>query len=230
MTTIAPATAAPPTNSTSAANGTSNSGTLNFTQNFNTFLTLLTTQLQNQDPLSPLDTNQFTQQLVSFSEVEQQINTNNNLQQLIQLQTANATISALPLVGHTIQYNSPTAPLANGAADFSYTLPTAAANVALSVVDAQGNVVYSGSGGTAAGQHGFVWNGQTNAGVQLPDGGSYTLEVTATDSTNAPITATVQSSGQVDRVSIANGQANFDVSGITVPMSELVTIDPSTTN
>src|SRR5579863_6146055 len=97
----------PSLGASSATSGSSSSGTsaLSFTSNFNTFLTLLTTQLQNQDPLSPMDTNTFTQQLVSFSEVEQQINTNNNLQSLIQLQTANEGISALPLVGQTIDYS-----------------------------------------------------------------------------------------------------------------------------
>src|SRR5579872_637322 len=83
---------AAPATSGGTSNGTSANGVLDFTKNFNTFLTLLTSQLKNQNPLSPMDTNTFTQQLVSFSEVEQQINTNTNLQSLIQLQTANETI------------------------------------------------------------------------------------------------------------------------------------------
>src|SRR5262252_6561989 len=78
--------------------------------NFSTFLTLLTTQLKNQDPTAPMDSNQFTQQLVEFSAVEQQINTNKNLQSLISLQTSAETINALPMVGKTIQYNESTAP------------------------------------------------------------------------------------------------------------------------
>src|SRR5580704_9288521 len=122
-----------PTTSASAT-----SGVPAFTSNFNTFLTMLTTQLQHQDPLSPLDTSQFTQQLVSFSEVEQQINTNKNLQQLIQIQNTNQASAATPLVGQTIEYSSATAPLASGQAGFSYTLPSAASSVNLSVKDANG--------------------------------------------------------------------------------------------
>src|SRR5882762_3413381 len=87
----------------STTSSSTSSGVPDFTSNFNTFLTMLTTQLKNQDPLSPLDTSQFTQQLVSFSEVEQQINTNMNLQQLIQLQTTNQAVAAAPLVGQNIQ-------------------------------------------------------------------------------------------------------------------------------
>src|SRR6201996_902989 len=129
--------------STTGTNSSSSSSAMtNLTSNFNTFLTLLTTQLQNQDPLSPMDTNQFTQQLVSFSQVEQQINTNSNLQQLIQLQGAGESISALPLVGQNIEYNSPTAPLSDGQANFAYNLSGATSATALTVVNSNGQVVY----------------------------------------------------------------------------------------
>ena len=115
----APVTSSSGVNVSTTPNSNATNGVPNFTSNFNTFLTMLTTQLKNQDPLSPMDTSQFTQQLVSFSEVEQQINTNNNLQQLIQLQTTNQAISAAPLVGDTIQYNQDNAALTSGSAAFS---------------------------------------------------------------------------------------------------------------
>src|SRR5690349_24911197 len=70
--------------------------------NFSTFLTLLTTQLQNQDPLSPMDSNQFTQQLVMFSQVEQQINTNDNLQSLIALNLSQTANSAVNYIGRSV--------------------------------------------------------------------------------------------------------------------------------
>jgi flagellar basal-body rod modification protein FlgD len=236
MTTTNPTTTPitlPSLGTSSATSGASSSGSssaLSFTSNFNTFLTLLTTQLQNQDPLSPMDTNTFTQQLVSFSEVEQQIDTNNNLQNLIQLQTTNESISALPLVGQQIEYNSPTAPLENGQAGFSYTLPSTASQSALVVTDSSGNVIYNTAGQTAQGTYSFVWNGQNNAGQQMPDGGAYTLQVVAADASKNPITATVQSIGTVNSVAVANNQATFDVDGISVPLSELVTVNPGNTS
>lgn len=230
MTTTSPITSSsviPNTASTgTGSTGSTTSGTLAFTSNFNTFLTLLTTQLQNQDPLSPMDTNAFTQQLVSFSEVEQQINTNSNLQQLIQLQNANETISALPLVGQSIEYSSATAPLQNGQASFVYSLPSAAAQTSLVVENSSGNIVYSTTGATSMGSHSFVWNGTNNSGQEMPSG-PYTLKVVASDSTNDAITATVQSIGTVSSVSVSSGQATFSVDGIAVPLSELVTVNPS---
>jgi flagellar basal-body rod modification protein FlgD len=209
---------------TSSSGSTTNSAT-GLAQNFNTFLTLLTTQLQNQDPLSPMDTNQFTQQLVSFSQVEQQINTNSNLQQLIQLQGASESIAALPLVGQNIEYNSATAPLSNGQANFVYNLPSASTSTALSVVDSNGRVVYTQTGETDAGSHPFTWDGKTNAGVQLPDG-NYTLKIQAANASGSAITPAIASIGTVQAVGVANGTATFTVNGMSVPMSQLVTVNP----
>ena len=196
------------------------------TSNFNTFLTLLTTQLQNQDPLSPMDTDQFTNQLVEFSQVEQQINTNSNLQQLIALQSAGESISALPLVGDNIEYSSATAPLSKGSANFVYTLPTTASQANLEVTDANGNVVYTQPGQTAAGTYVMNWNGQTNAGVPLPDG-NYTLKIQATSANGSAITPTIASVGAVSAVGVQNGTASFTVGGMSIPLSELVTVNPN---
>jgi flagellar basal-body rod modification protein FlgD len=214
---------------TSGSTSTGSNAALSFTQNFNTFLTLLTTQLQNQDPLSPMDSNTFTQQLVEFSQVEQQINTNSNLQSLIQLQSAGETISSLPLVGDQIEYNGATAPLQNGQATFNYTLPTASASTELVVTDSNNNVIYNTTGSTSAGTSSFVWNGQSNSGQQMPNGGNYTLQVVATDANSNSISATIESTGTVNSVAVSSGQPTFNVNGISVPMSELVTVTPSST-
>jgi flagellar basal-body rod modification protein FlgD len=228
--TTAAATTLPNLSPTSGGTSTGSNSALSFTQNFNTFLTLLTTQLQNQDPLSPMDSNTFTQQLVEFSEVEQQINTNNNLQSLISLQSAGETISSIPLVGDQIQYNSATAPLQNGQASFSYTLPSATSSTELVVTDSNGNVLYNTTGSTSAGTSSFVWNGETNSGQQMPNGGNYTLQVVATGANDSTVSATIQSIGTVNSVAVSGGQPTFNVNGISVPMSELVTVNPSNTS
>jgi flagellar basal-body rod modification protein FlgD len=206
-----------------SANGTTN-GILNFTQNFNTFLTLLTTQLKNQDPLSPMDSDTFTQQLVEFSQVEQQIKTNSQLSTMITNQTASEAISAQSMVGDTIQYNGNQAALESGDATFSYTLPSAAASTTLNVLDANGNVVYSTTGQTAAGTYAFNWNGENNAGQAQTNGGLYTLQVTSTDANGNPITATTTAVGTITGVNVQNNVATFNVSGVEVPMSQLVNI------
>lgn len=228
-----PASSAGP-NAGSASSGTTGSGAAApgsalLTQNFNTFLTLLTTQLQNQDPLSPLDTNQFTQQLVSFSEVEQQINTNSNLQSLISLQQTSQALSALPLVGKSIQYNSATAPLSGGQASFAYTIPSAAQQATLVITDASGQAQLVTAGDASAGTHAFTWNGRTTGGNTAPDG-NYTLAVSAIDARGNALTVPITSSGVVSGVSVQNNVATFNVDGISVPMTELVTVNSSTSN
>jgi flagellar basal-body rod modification protein FlgD len=209
-----------------AASAATSSGVASLNTNFNTFLTLLTTQLQNQDPLSPLDTNQFTQQLVSFSEVEQQINTNTNLQSLIAMQNTSQALSALPLVGQTINYSGATAPLANGKASFTYTLPTTAIGATLTVKDSNGATVFSGSAQTAAGTYTFNWDGKTSSGGTAPNG-DYTLSVAAVDASGNTITPTITASGKVDGVSVVNNVATFNVGGVPVPMTSFISSQTS---
>ena len=226
-------TTTPPITSTSTPPATSGAGstdTLDFTQNFDTFLTLLTTQLKNQDPLSPMDTSQFTDQLVMFSQVEQQIKTNSQLSTMISQQSASQVLSAQTMVGRMIEYNGNQTVLQNGQAGFSYTLPSDAASATVLVQDSGGNTVFSQQVDGSAGKHAFIWNGQNNAGAQQPDGGTYTIQVLATDSLKSPITATTTAVGTVTGVNVTNNVATFDVSGVPVPMSQLVTvINPSST-
>jgi flagellar basal-body rod modification protein FlgD len=226
MTTTAPVTSSPPPTAplgtSTTANGTDPTGVLNFTQNFDTFLTLLTTQLKNQDPLAPTDTNQFTQELVSFSQVEQQIKTNSQLATLISDQSSSQALAALPTIGRAIEYQGNKSVLENGGATFSYTPPANTAAVTLSILDASGNVVVSGKGDPSTGKHSFTWNGQTANGQQLPDGGVYTLQVRAADAKGNSVTVPTTGTGTIDNVSVTNNAATFDVSGISVPLSQLV--------
>jgi flagellar basal-body rod modification protein FlgD len=216
-------TSAPPATSTSSS-ATDPGGALNFTQNFDTFLTLLTTQLKNQNPLSPMDTSQFTQQLVAFSQVEQQIKTNSQLAAMMQGQSASEAISALPMVGRTIEYTGNQTALQNGKATFSYALPTGAATANVLVKNAAGTTVFSQTVDPSAGKHSLIWNGQTAAGTQMPDGGVYTMQVQAVDAKNAALAATTTATGTVTGVSVVNNVATFDVTGVPVPMSNLLTI------
>ncbi|HZS81977.1 MAG TPA: flagellar hook assembly protein FlgD [Stellaceae bacterium] len=189
----------------------------------NTFLKLLTTQLQNQDPESPLDTNQFTQQLVSFSQVEQAINTNTKLDNLIALQSADQSVAALPLVGHTVQFSDNKLPLVDGSAQFAYTLPSQASQAVITVSDASGKIVFQGQGDTAAGAHTFSWDGHGSDGGQLPDG-TYTFNVSATASDGSAITATDTSFGKVDSVQFSNGTTSVRINGVSEPLGKIVAI------
>jgi len=167
------------TSSTAQAAGANSSQQL--AGNFNTFLQLLTTQLQNQNPLDPLDTNQFKQQLVEFASVEQQINMNTNLQSLITMQQTTEATSALQLVGKTITVGGNSATLSNAtstAAAWSLTTSTPA-NATVTVTNSSGSTAYSGTLSLNAGTQSFTWNGQGSNGQTWPDG-VYTLSVKAT--------------------------------------------------
>lgn len=151
--------------------------------NLNDFLNLLMTQLQNQDPTQPLDTNQFTSQLVQFASVEQQINANTNLTSLIQLTQGGQMLQANSLIGKTVTAQSDTLALQNGHAQLKLN-PTASGPVNVTILSTQGvqlasAVVQASPGGTA-----WSWNGTTSSGQSLPNGA---YKVTATDANGSAV-------------------------------------------
>jgi flagellar basal-body rod modification protein FlgD len=194
--------------------------------NLNTFLTLLTTQLQNQDPLNPMDSDQFTQQLVEYSQVEQQINTNSDLQSLISLQQGGAGSSAVGYLGKTITVTNGNAPLTNSQATWNYSLAAPSAATTLTVTNSSGQTVYTGSGSTAAGSSTFNWNGQDNNGNQLPDG-VYNLAVTAVGSSGSAVTTGVSSSGVVSEVNLSGAVPVVMVGSMAVPISQITSVQAS---
>jgi len=188
--------------------------------NFDTFLKLLTTQLKNQDPLNPTDSNQFTQQLVQFSQVEQQINTNDNLKTLINQGSSQTGAYAVGYLGKSVTVTNGNAPLVKGAADWSYNLGTQAAQSVLTVTDANGNAVFSGAGETSPGAHDFAWNGQNGNGTQMPDG-VYTLHVTAKAADGTNVTSSVSSKGIVSEVDMTGGTPHLLIGPMPVSHSDV---------
>src|SRR6185437_5265758 len=180
--------------------------------NFNTFLTLLTSQLKNQDPTSPMDSSTFTQQLVMYSQVEQQINTNTNLQNLITQGTTNLGAYATSYLGKAVSITNGNASLAGGSANWTYNLDTTASSNTLTVTDANGKVVYSGNGETGTGVHQFSWNGKDNNGNQLDDG-TYTLAVTAKALDGSGVTSHVASAGVVSEIDMTSGTPQLLLNG-----------------
>jgi flagellar basal-body rod modification protein FlgD len=191
--------------------------------NFNTFLTLLTSQLKNQDPTSPMDSSTFTQQLVEYSQVEQQIDTNTNLKSLITQGSTQLGAYATSYLGKAVSVTNGNASLTNGAAAWTYSLGTTAASNTLTVTDANGKVVYSGNGETDSGNHQFNWNGQDNNGNQLPDG-TYTLNVAASDSGGSAITSSVTSSGQVSEINMTSGTPQLSIGSMQVGLSGISSV------
>jgi flagellar basal-body rod modification protein FlgD len=210
---------------TSTAQGTNAIASQSLAGNFDTFLQLLTTQLQNQDPLDPLDTNEFTQQLVEFASVEQQINTNTNLQTLISLQQTSEATSALQLIGSTVTVNGTAATLSNATGSpATWSLTTSApATANITIANSTGQTVYTGTNTLNAGTQSFTWNGQGNNGVTWPDG-SYTISVSATGANGQAVTVSTQVQGVVTAVNTSQNPPTVTVGGQSVPISQIQSI------
>jgi len=208
--------------SSSSGSGISTSAAVNTA--YNTFITLLTTQLQHQDPLNPTNTDTFTQELIQLSGVEQQLQTNQTLTSMNTDLTAISQANGLGYVGKTITATGSTTPLAHGQASWDYTLNSTAQATQLQVEDSSGNVVYQTKGDTASGPHSFTWNGAKNDGTTATSG-DYTLVVTSVDAGGNPVTTTTSMTGQVTGVDTSTGATELKVGDITVPVANVTQIN-----
>ena len=205
----------PNTNSTvqstinNAVKSTTNNNSL--TSNFQTFLTLLTTQLKNQNPLDPLDTNQFTQQLVQFAQVEQQIKQNSQLETLISIEKSAQATTALAYVGATVAIDGQTAALKNGRATWTFNAPKPV-TAQVTVKSSTGQTVYTGSFSMNAGMQSFQWDGRDAQGVKWPDG-NYTVTVTGKDATGQTVAIPSEIEGVVDSVDLTKTPPELTVGG-----------------
>jgi flagellar basal-body rod modification protein FlgD len=191
--------------------------------NLDTFLGLLTTQLRNQNPLDPLDTNQFTQQLVQFAGVEQQIRTNESLESLIALTRTTQATAAMALVGTTITADGAEAELAEGKAEWNFTAPKPGI-ATLSVLDAQGSTVFMQERAMSAGANTFEWNGKGSTGSTEPDG-VYTLSITAKDAGGKTVSVTTQISGVVDGIDVSGATPYLKVGGLSIPLDQVKAVN-----
>src|SRR5467141_1628436 len=202
---------------------TASTATTGIADNFQTFLTLLTTQLQNQNPLDPLDTNQFTQQLVQFASVEQQLKTNDQLTTLVSLQQTAQSTQALTFVGKTAVVDGSTAALTNGSATWELGVPTNA-NVTISIANSTGQTIFTGSYAVNAGNNQpFTWNGRGDDGTQWPDG-RYKLTATATDSAANSVAVSTQIQGVVDSVDLTQSPPLLSIGGQNYTVNQIKSI------
>jgi flagellar basal-body rod modification protein FlgD len=191
--------------------------------NFSTFLTLLTTQLKNQDPTSPMDSNAFTQQLVMYSQVEQQIGTNDNLKSLISQGSSNAAAMTTGYLGKKVSIVNGQAALIGGNANWTYNLTGPAAATQLTVTDANGKSVYSAAGETGTGNHSFAWDGKDSHGNPLADG-SYKLLVTATNLAGGTVDSTVASAGTVTQIDMTGGTPRLIIGSMEIDLADIAAV------
>ncbi len=207
-------------NTTSLANSAATGAAKTLAQDFDTFLTLLTSQLQNQDPLEPMDSSEFTSQLVQFASVEQAIQTNKNFETLISLTSANTTSAALDYLGRQVTYTGADSNLQGAGIDWSYILDPDAIASSIAVKDATGKVVFAADGPEDGGAHQFAWNGKDNNGQDLPDG-VYSLSISAIDKAQNPVSAEIFSSGTVTGVDVTATDPLLSLGAITQPLTNV---------
>lgn len=208
---------------TSASTSTTAVDSATVASNFTTFLTLLTTQLKNQNPLDPLDTNQFTQQLTAMTGVQQQLLTNQLLTQIIGQNQADLGGSAVNLIGKTVTVETANTSLVDGTAEWTYSLDRPAAQTKLEILDINGRVVRTLEGDVAAGAHTLQWDGKDGAGKALADG-IYNLRITATDSGGKTVAAVTSVTGIATKLETLNGQTLLTVGRSKAPISAVTSV------
>lgn len=187
--------------------------------NFQNFLQLLTTQLKNQNPLDPLDTNQFTQQLVQFAQVEQQMKSNDQLATLVALDKTAQSTAALAYVGATVVVDGSTAQLANSRASWNLNV-SKPSTATVTIKDSTGQTAYSGTFAVNPGNQGFVWDGRGNDGKLWADG-SYTLTATAMDANKQSVGISTEVQAIVDSVDLTQDPPLLSINGENFTMDKI---------
>ena len=214
---IAAASTAATTNASTAQNALDS-----LSGNFQDFLGMLMTQLQNQDPTSPLDTNQFTSELVEFSGVEQQINTNNAMTQLISLTQSGQLLQSSAMVGKTVAVSTSQMPLQNSSGSLTFTDPTAG-TAEITITNAAGTKVLDTTVATTAGSNTWTWNGQDSKGNTQPDG-AYNVTVTGTNAAGTAASLPFTVSGTVTGVVENGGTLDVQMGAQTAAFSTVQSV------
>lgn len=209
------------TNTTSTGTGSGNMVSVNNMGNTDMFLQLLVAQMKNQDPTKPQDPTQMVTQLAQFNALQQQIDSNQYLQQIANTQSSNAT-NAASYLGHTAVVNTSKFSFDGSTAQkFMTNLSSAASNASVQIVDSNGNAVATlNNGALPAGTSSFTWDGTMDNGLTAPIG-QYSIQVNATDSSGQTVSSTTQTLGTVSAVDLGSSGTQLVVNGSPVSMSNI---------
>jgi flagellar basal-body rod modification protein FlgD len=195
-------------------------------KDLDSFLLLLTSQLKNQDPLSPMDSTEFTNQLVQFAQVEQAINSNESLTSLIGLSQQNIITNSVNYIGKSVEATSGKVPLQDGHAKLAYGVSDEAQSVVIAIRNTAGDLVYSTTGVKTKGVHPLEWDGKNAFGVQQPDG-VYEVQVTALTAKNEPIETYTTAFGKVTGITYKDGKTLLVMGTLGVPIDEVLSVTES---
>lgn len=205
-----------------SGSSTSNVSRQTIAQNFDTFLSILTTQLKNQNPLDPLDTNQFTEQLVQFAGVEQQLKTNDTLSSLLSLSAAGTATNAVGFIGATVTADGASTLLKDGSASWKIN-SSAAGTATITIKDASGSVVQTMTRSLVAGDQTLSWDGSTAVGTKAADG-TYSVTVNGNSVAGDALTVKTQISGTVDGVDFTSSIPTLKIGDISVPIDKVKSV------
>ncbi|WP_018995827.1 flagellar hook assembly protein FlgD [Hirschia maritima] len=212
--------------SAGAASNAANSRT-SLASDFDTFLTLLTAQLQNQDPLEPTDATEFTNQLVQFSGVEQQIETNSALENLLASNNSATGAAMANYLGQQVEINSQGGGFHGEDVNWRYSISSEASSATITVKDAKGQIVYSQPAETDAGTHEFVWDGTLNDGTKAAQDQVYYTSVTATNADEESISTTTRLLTRVTGVDLSHDSPAITTSAGIFSYSDILRVTQS---
>ena len=209
--------------STAGQPGSAASDQQGIANDFDAFLSLLTTQLQNQDPLDPMNTDEFTQQLVQFSEVEQLIKQTEELESIRQVTAAAAATNAVSFIGKAVSVSSTTTALENGSAKWSYEADGASDSALFTIRDSSGQTVWTGERSVVEGRGSFTWDGRNNSGQQMPEG-NYSLTIDARDPEDGTIGVDIEVGAVIDGVDFGGDEPILTVGNQRIPLADVKSV------
>ena len=179
---------------------------------FQTFITLLTSQLQNQDPTSPMETNEFTNQLVAFAGVEQQIRINQNLEELNALTQASQFATMANYLGHDALIQGNVLENTGSGGEWMYQLSGQADSVTVRINDADGRTIHEFEGDTGLGENYVVWDGTDGVGGTFPPG-TYSMQIIAADEEGEFVPAQIYTKGRIQELEPGENGPTFTIGG-----------------
>jgi flagellar basal-body rod modification protein FlgD len=216
--TVSATSSASTATTTSSSSSTSSSSTLTSSD----FLTLLVSELQNQNPLDATSTTDLVNQLTSYANFTSQQSINSSLTSLAGSFSSLVTLNSVNYIGHTVEAKTDTSTLNNGSATFGYSLSSTASNVSISIQDSSGNTVWTGTGTGNAGSNSFTWDGKDSSGNQLADGGQSTISVSATNSTGNSVLNYTTVTGTVTGIDTSTSTPSLTVNGVSVSAANII--------
>lgn len=212
------------TNPGVTANSAADDARRKLSGDFDTFLVLLTTQLKNQDPIEPMDTNEFTNQLVQFASVEQAIDTNSNLEKLLELQNGTQINNAVNYIGKFVRAEGNSGRLVDGVAAFTYDLKGNATTAEITITNDLGVVVFNGAGTTNLGSNDVLWDGTSSVtGTTVPDG-TYHIAVNAKNANGDKVEAKTFTTGFVTSVNLEDGETKLAIGKIELTLDKVLSV------